>query len=75
MIEEETIQNAMMKIFKLPVDTNFSSLDMDSCDAWDSLAHMKLIIELENSLGVTFSEVEIETALSFSLLTEIIEGK
>lgn len=42
---------------------------------WDSLAHMNLIMALENELKIKFTDNEITEMLTFELVQEIIINK
>ncbi|MBL4614795.1 MAG: acyl carrier protein [Magnetovibrio sp.] len=41
---------------------------MDTIEAWDSLKHMKLVIALEQELGLEFDDEEVVELLSFRLI-------
>jgi acyl carrier protein len=43
--------------------------------SWDSIGHLNLILEIEDSLGVSFTKDEIESINSFEVLLEIINSK
>ena len=42
---------------------------------WDSLSHLNLIVELEDSLGVSFTKDEITTIKSVNDIIDIVENK
>jgi|TARA_B110000008_G_scaffold267105_1_gene293939 acyl carrier protein len=42
---------------------------------WDSLAHMNLVMALENELKIKFTDNEITEMLTFELVREIIVNK
>jgi acyl carrier protein len=43
--------------------------------SWDSIGHLNLILEVEDSLGISFRKEEIEEINSFSLLLSILNNK
>ena len=43
--------------------------------SWDSLGHLNLILEIEDSLDITFTKEEIENIDSLNVLLEIINSK
>ena len=45
---------------------------MDSVEAWDSLGHLKLSMEVERGLGVHLSGDEIGGIRSYAALTEAV---
>ncbi|MES2777491.1 MAG: acyl carrier protein [Bacteroidota bacterium] len=49
--------------------------DKDNTESWDSLGHLNLIVELEDSLGISFSKHEIEKIKSVGDIIEIIKTK
>ncbi|MBL6945312.1 MAG: acyl carrier protein [Rhodospirillales bacterium] len=48
---------------------------MDTIEAWDSLKHMKLVISLEQELGVEFDDAEVIELLSFRLIELAVAEK
>lgn len=47
----------------------------DTLEAWDSINHLQLIVELEDRLGVSFTKEEIEQLDSVAKLTAILAAK
>ena len=43
--------------------------------SWDSLGHLNLILEIEDSLEISFTKEEIENINSFEVLLDIINSK
>lgn len=43
--------------------------------SWDSMGHLNLILEIEDTLSISFSRKEIESINSFKDLLEIINSK
>ena len=58
---------------ELPEDT--CDLEVDDLEGWDSVAHMNLILAIEEAFSVTFSESEIELSTHYSQLIEITNKK
>lgn len=42
---------------------------------WDSIGHLNLILEIEDSLEISFTKEEIEKINSFEVLLDIINSK
>lgn len=42
---------------------------------WDSIGHLNLILEIEDSLGISFTMMEIETIDSLQCLLDIVNSK
>ena len=66
----------MLSIFRedgvSEIDENASP---DTIETWDSLAHMNLIVALEEEFGVTFTNDEIMEMLNYKLIFEILKSK
>jgi len=43
--------------------------------SWDSLGHLNLILEVEDSLDISFTKEEIENIDSFEVLLNVINSK
>jgi acyl carrier protein len=51
------------------IDNEFSS---ETCETWDSLKHLTLVLAVEEHFGITFSESEIWSSMSFPALREAV---
>ncbi len=58
-------------VFELP-DLKIDGLTRSSCDAWDSLAHVKLIIALEEELDMKFTIDQVANLKSVEELRKLI---
>jgi acyl carrier protein len=58
-------------------ETDQFTLEMTKSDipSWDSIAHLNLIIEVEDAFGVSFEMDEIESLNSLKGLLEILNRK
>ena len=70
--------NELTEILKI-VFPNESCFDMgmskEEIKSWDSIAHLNLIVEIEDQLNITFQIEEIEKIDSLSGLLSIINKK
>jgi acyl carrier protein len=61
------------------VFTEDEKLDVDMKKSeilgWDSMGHLNLILEIEDSLGISFTKEEIERIDSLKVLLDIINSK
>lgn len=70
---EEKVLSIMKEVF----DTQ----DLDrtcsqkSCEQWDSLTHLNLIVELESEFGVSFEPEEIGEMVSFEKVVLTLKDK
>lgn len=51
------------------------NLAAENCESWDSANHLRIILSLEETLGIQFTIAEIEAATSRKRLVDIISGK
>lgn len=68
----EKIINIVSRVFEVEVNEN---TDQKNCDAWDSLRHLNLIIELEDEFNISFEPEEIAQLKSIALIEELISQK
>lgn len=68
----EKIINIVSRVFEVEVNEN---TDQKNCDAWDSLRHLNLIIELEDEFNISFEPEEIVQLKSIALIEQLISQK
>ncbi len=70
----EKLQEIFKSVFDqdTTINSNTSKADIGQ---WDSLAHLNLIVELEDNLGITFSKEEIANIKSVQDILNFIENK
>ncbi len=65
------------EVVSLVLDIDKSKLTpetgIDNITKWDSLAHMRIVLALEEEFDVTFSEFEIMEMLSISSIVEKLD--
>lgn len=61
---EDKILDIMRSVFNRPDIDN--TVSQSNCAEWDSLRHLSLIIELENTFGTEFEPEEIAAMKTFS---------
>lgn len=69
----EKLLNIMREV--LEDNTIDTSCSQDSCENWDSLRHLNLMLELEEEFNIEFEPEEIAEMKSFEKVEEIIERK
>lgn len=59
------------------VDPEELSIDSspDTVDAWDSLQHLNLVLDVEQKFNISLSPVEIEAMVSVRDIVEIVNKK
>ena len=70
---EEKILDIMKNVFGVEdIDTTCSQ---ENCQAWDSLAQLNLVVELESEFDVTLEPEEIGEMKSFADVLKLISDK
>ena len=72
---ENKIKEIMATVFQVPVSEITEGTSNDTLPGWDSLQHLNLIVVLEETFGIEFSEEEMENLLSFANIREYIKMK
>lgn len=71
MLDKRLIE-AMSRALKLAPDSITPETAHENTEAWDSLAHLNLILEVEETFGVRFSSEEIPLLTSAARLQEAL---
>jgi acyl carrier protein len=51
---EDRVRKTIIRTFNLSAEDGMRELRMGSLPGWDSLGHMRLVVELEEEFGVSF---------------------
>lgn len=70
---DEQIIEIMKRVFN--TDAISTSTNQSSCDKWDSLHHLNLIVELEDAFDTEFEPEEIAEMKSFEMVKKILSEK
>jgi acyl carrier protein len=70
---EQKILEILKRVFNL--DNVDKTCSQATCDKWDSLNHLNLIIELEDEFNMEFEPEEIAEMKSFDAVKTIITSK
>ncbi|MBQ8958966.1 MAG: acyl carrier protein [Bacteroidales bacterium] len=70
---EQKILNIMKSVFQ--TDVVDVTCSQRSCEQWDSMNHLNLVVELEMEFGVSFEPEEIVKMQSFQEVVQILKGK
>jgi acyl carrier protein len=73
---EEKVYEIIKKVFNL-TDQNIDKklLKEGHIEAWDSLGHLNLLMELEREFNIKFSLDDIEKSRSFEDIVKLLEEK
>jgi acyl carrier protein len=70
---KEKIKEIMSSVFGIK---NVSDdISQTNCESWDSLKHLNLIVELEDTFNVSFEPDEIAVMISLNDITKILQRK
>ena len=67
------VRDTMAQVLGVAPGTIGEDASPDSLAAWDSLAHMNLVVALEQAFRIEFSEEHIVTMLNFKLIVLTVE--
>jgi acyl carrier protein len=70
---DRRLVEAMNRALKLNPGSITPETSQENTEAWDSLAHLNLILEIEAAFGVRFSSEEIPLLTSVARLQEALE--
>ena len=70
---DRRLVEAMNRTLKLNPGSITAETSQENTEAWDSLAHLNLILEIEATFGVRFSSEEIPLLTSAARLQEALE--
>ena len=71
------MENKILKILKdtFELENVDKTLSQDTCEAWDSMGQLNLVLELESEFGVSFEPEEILQMKSFDDILRIVTSK
>lgn len=65
---DKKVKMVVAQVMEVPVDSVYEDSSPDTIATWDSLKHMNLILALEQSFGVIFSEEQIAEMMSVEII-------
>ena len=67
-----TLKKAFQDGLAIPADTDFENLTYRGIPQWDSIAHLQLVMEIENSFDVMLPTEDVIDLSSFAKAREIL---
>ncbi|MDD2299263.1 MAG: acyl carrier protein [Fermentimonas sp.] len=64
------IKDIMARVFKMDASSITDDVQQQDIEAWDSLAHLNLILELESEFDVSFEPEEIGIMTSMTAIEQ-----
>jgi acyl carrier protein len=68
MSTDDRLKQVMSSVLRLPADRIDDHTSPDTVEQWSSLAHLDLILAIEEEFGVTIPDEEVGDLTSFRLL-------
>ena len=72
---EKRVRSIISKLFRLPPEGIGSNTSVDTIEKWDSLNHIKLVLALEETFQIEFTEMEIVEMMSYDLVMLTLGSK
>jgi acyl carrier protein len=69
---EQKLKGAFIQAIGLPADTDFGTVEYGVTNHWDSIAHMQLIAEIENTFDIMLSTEQVIGLSSFEKAKQMI---
>ena len=69
---DKRLLDTLSRVFNLDPARITLETSQDNTPTWDSIAHLKLVFEIEDAFGVRLSSEEIPKATSVARLQEIL---
>jgi acyl carrier protein len=72
---KEKIMDIIATVLDTPADALSEQLTYRQLDTWDSLAHMNLILSLEQAFNIEFTPLEVTEMISIELVLDTVLSK
>lgn len=72
---EAEIKLILSKLFEIPMHDISDNFDIDCCEKWDSISHLKLIASIEDRFGINLSPEEQSDMLTFGIISGLVREK
>ena len=72
---EEKLKVFLAEVLEINLEEVDSNTSMDTVDAWDSLRHIMLVMELEKAFDIKLSPTERITVINYESILKIVEQK
>ncbi len=75
MIDEKKIKKILSDILKIKIDSINSKTSHETIKNWDSVAHLHIVMALENNFKVSFTPNEVVSLISYSKIISVLRKK
>ena len=70
---KEKARLILANVLSVPAQEITDEASPDTVESWDSVAHMNLVMALEEEFGVQFTDVQILEMMSFELILLVLK--
>jgi acyl carrier protein len=70
----ERIKYVIGQVLDIDFKEHGDQIDIFNCEEWDSMNHMRLILEIERVFSISLSDDEVLDMTSFKGICKIIKG-
>jgi acyl carrier protein len=70
---DEKIRAIMAEVLRLPVERIGADAAIGNVPSWDSTAHMRMMIALEDELGIELDETRMVEMTSFATIRAVVD--
>lgn len=70
---DQKLKETLADVFNLDAHSILDDASQDTIENWDSLNHLKLVLALESTFDVSFSEEQSVEILSLPLIREVLK--
>lgn len=71
----ERVKQIMCDLLKVPESEMDASVSMKTCRKWDSLAHVNLMLGIEQEFGISLSTDELQRMVSYEEIVAVLRRK
>lgn len=71
-MNEEALKQLFAKYITIPEDPDWSAINYQEAEGWDSITHMALVGEMEDELGIMLDVDDVIDMSSFDKVVEIL---
>jgi acyl carrier protein len=71
----DTLKRIFVRVLNLPDGEVDESISMKTVKKWDSLAHINLVLSIEQEMGTIFSPEEMQEMTSYAMIMATLAHK
>jgi acyl carrier protein len=71
----DDVRSTVSAALGLPIDSVGEDFELQAAESWDSMAHLRLVMALEEQFCVRFTDAELEELTSVASIARLIGAK